>query len=96
MSENEYREAIETMRRGCNCRLRKCESSRDYWKFAAITVLFIALFCVLYFGGCFPDSTESSEEKPIIGGKHPTVNPVVSVVCHSPYSGCHAKPHESK
>jgi len=56
MSEHEYRESIETMRRECNAKLRKYESSRDYWKFTAVTVFFIALFWILDLLGCFPDS----------------------------------------
>ncbi len=56
MSELEYREAIQTMRRECDTRLRKYESSRDYWKFTAITLFFISLFWILYLLGCFPDS----------------------------------------
>ncbi len=56
MSEHEYREAIETMRRGCNDKLRDYESSRDYWKFTAITLFFALLFCVLDLQGCLPGS----------------------------------------
>jgi len=56
MSEREYREAIETIRRECNAKLRKCEASRDYWKFTAVTVVFIALVWILDILGCFADS----------------------------------------
>jgi hypothetical protein len=45
MSEHEYGETIETMRRECNAKLRRFESSRDYWKFTAVTV-----FSYRYFG----------------------------------------------
>ena len=56
MSEHEYQEAIETMRRGCNLKLRQCESSRDYWKFTAVTLFFALLFCILDLQECLPDS----------------------------------------
>jgi hypothetical protein len=56
MSEQEYRKSIETIRHECNVRLRKYESSRDYWKFIAITLFFVSLFWILYLLGCFPDS----------------------------------------
>jgi hypothetical protein len=56
MSEHEYWEAIETMRRECKAKVRKYESSRDYWKFTAITLFFVSLFWILDLLGCFPDS----------------------------------------
>jgi hypothetical protein len=55
MSEHEYKQAIETIRRECNAKLRKYESSRDYWKFIAILLFFISLFWILYLLDCFPD-----------------------------------------
>ena len=55
MSEQEYREAIETTRRKCNAKLRKCESSRDYWKFTAVALFLALLFCILNLSGCLPD-----------------------------------------
>jgi hypothetical protein len=56
MSEHEYREAIETIRRGCNEKLRRYESSRDYWKCTAITIFIVSLLWILYLLGCFPGS----------------------------------------
>jgi hypothetical protein len=55
MSELEYREVKETARRACQHTLRKCEASRDYWKFAAMVFFFISLYCVLDRLGCFSD-----------------------------------------
>jgi hypothetical protein len=55
MSEREYREAIETMRRECHAKLRNYESSRDYWKFSAITFFFLLLFCILELSGWLAD-----------------------------------------
>ena len=55
MSEREYREAIETMRREYNVKLLKFESARDYWKFSAITFFLLLLFCLLELSGCLAD-----------------------------------------
>lgn len=56
MSVQEYREEMEKLRRGYDCKLRKYESSRDYWKFTAILFFFVSLFCLLNLSGCLPDS----------------------------------------
>jgi hypothetical protein len=56
MSQHEYRAVIETGRRDYKDTLRKCEASRDYWKFTAIALFFISLFCILNLSGCLPDS----------------------------------------
>jgi len=56
MSEHEYTEAVKSMRRGCDDRVRKSEASRDYWKFTAITLFFVSLLWILDLLGCFPDS----------------------------------------
>ena len=55
MSELEYREVNERARRECKNTLRKCQASRDYWKFIAIILFFISLFCILELGGCLAD-----------------------------------------
>jgi hypothetical protein len=55
MSELEYREVNEAARRTCQHALRKCEASRDYWKFAAIVLFFISLYCIMDRLGCFSD-----------------------------------------
>jgi hypothetical protein len=56
MSQHEYRAVIETGRRDYKDTLRKCEASRDYWKFTAIALFFLSLFCILNLSGCLPDS----------------------------------------
>ena len=55
MSELEYREVSERARRECKNTLQRCEASRDYWKFTAIALLFLSLFCILELGGCLAD-----------------------------------------
>ena len=55
MSELEYREVSETARRECKNTLQKCQASRDYWRFTAIALFFISLFCILELGGCLAD-----------------------------------------
>ena len=56
MTEQLKREEMKKMRRACNDKVRKFESSRDFWKFTAIALFFIALFCILDLLGCFPGS----------------------------------------
>jgi len=55
MSEHEYLSVTETARRNCRETLRKCEASRDCWKFTAIILFFITLYCVLELSGCLAD-----------------------------------------
>ena len=55
MSELEYRELSERARRQGKNTLEKCQASRDFWKFSAITLAFISLFCLLELGGCLSD-----------------------------------------
>jgi hypothetical protein len=55
MSELEYREVGEAARRQNKNTLRRCEASRDYWKFAAIAFFIISLFCILELNGCLAD-----------------------------------------
>jgi|GEM_PF-5346289 len=56
MNKHEYRPVTETSRRDCRETLRKCEASRDYWKFVALTFIIISLLCILELYGCLPDS----------------------------------------
>jgi hypothetical protein len=56
VSAPEHREEMEKLRRACNNKLQKYESSRDYWKFTAIFLFFLSLFCILNLSGCLPDS----------------------------------------
>jgi hypothetical protein len=56
MTEPLQREEMKKMRRACNDKVRKFESSRDFWKFTAIALFFVTLVCILYLAGCFPDS----------------------------------------
>lgn len=56
MTEQVQREETEKIRRACKKTLRKCESSRDFWKFTAIVLFFISLLCILELSGCFSDS----------------------------------------
>jgi hypothetical protein len=55
MSELEYREVSKRARREGKITLQKCEASRDYWKFTAIALFFLSLFCILELGGCLAD-----------------------------------------
>ena len=55
MNELDYREVSERPRRECKNTLRKCEASRDCWKFMAIVFFIISLFCLLELSGCLAD-----------------------------------------
>jgi hypothetical protein len=55
MSELEYREVSERARRESKNTLQKCQASRDYWKFTAIVLFFLSVFCLLELSGCLAD-----------------------------------------
>ena len=55
MNDLDYREVSERARRECKSTLRKCEASRDCWKFIAIFLLCVSLFCILELSGCLAD-----------------------------------------